>query len=41
MKLVSSEAMADKEPPGRIQQLPPVRLFDITILFDHMLNETT
>ena len=39
VKLTSSEAMVEREPPEVIPELPRLRPFDISILFDHMLGE--
>ena len=39
VKLTSSEAMVEREPAEVIPELPRLRPFGISILFDHMLDE--
>ena len=38
-KLTSSESMVEREPPEVIPELPRLRPFDASVLFDHMLDE--
>ena len=40
VKMTSSNAMVDKEPEGMVKPLPYLRPFDISVLLDHMLDET-
>ena len=39
VKLISSETMVEREPPNVLPELPRLRPFDISIMFDHMLDE--
>ena len=39
VKLTSSDTMVEREPPEVIPELPRLRSFDISVLFDHMLDE--
>ena len=39
VKLTSSDAMVEREPPDGILELSRLRPFDIPVLFDHMLDE--
>ena len=39
VKLTSSDAMIEREPLEVIPGLPRLRPFDISVLFDHMLDE--
>ena len=39
VKLTSSDAMVEQEPPEVIPELPRLHPFDISVLFDHMLDE--
>ena len=39
VKLTSSDTMVEQEPPKVILELPRLRPFDISILFDHVLDK--
>ena len=39
VKLISSEAMVEQEPPKTASELPRLRPFDVLAIFDHMLDE--
>ena len=39
VKLTSSDAMVEREPPEVIPELPRLRPFGISVLFDHMFDE--
>ena len=39
VKLTSSDAMVEREPSEVIPELPRLRPFDISVLFNHMLDE--
>ena len=39
VKLTSSESMVEQEPPEVVPKLPRLRPFDVSVLFDHMLDE--
>ena len=39
VKLVSSETIVEREPPNVVPELPRLRPFDVSVMFDHMLDE--
>ena len=39
VKLTISEAMVEQEPPNIIPKLPRLRPFDVSVMFDHMLDD--
>ena len=39
VKITSSEAMVEREPPEIIPELPRLHPFDVSVIFDHMLNK--
>ena len=40
VKLISSDTMMDTETPRVLDKVPTLKPFDISILFDHMLDES-
>ena len=39
VKLASSESMVEREPPEVVPELPRLRPCDVSVLFDHVLDE--
>ena len=39
VKLASNKAMVEREPPEIIPELPQLRPFDVSVMFDYMLDE--
>ena len=39
VKLTNSESTVEREPPENFPELPRLRPFDVSVLFDHMLDE--
>ena len=39
VKFTSREAMVEREPSEVIPKLPRLRPFDVSVMFDHMLDE--
>ena len=38
VKLTRSETMVEQEPPEVVPELPRLRPFDVSVMFDHMLD---